>query len=123
MNSIRKKYRSKRRQKFKKKSKKKKALVANSTWSDSDDSSSKSEEEDERKLPICVSSQKVSKKITSYNELYENFQQLLNDSMKLSKSYFALKSKYDNALVEIDKLRKEVDLLKLENVSKEMNKN
>ena len=39
--------------------------------------------------------------------------------MKLSKSCFALKSKYNDALVEIDKLRKEVDLLKLENASKE----
>ena len=118
-----KKYRPKRRQKFKKK---KKVMVANSTWSDSDESSSESEEEEKEEIVnMCFMAKseqeddEVSNLDTSYDELYEDFQQLLNDSMKLSKSYFALKSKYDDALVEIDKLRKEVDLLKFESTSKE----
>ena len=96
------------RKKFKKKSNKK-AMVANSTWSYSDESSWENEEEEKEEeiVNICFMAQseqgdqEVNYLDTSYDELYNDFQQLLNDSMKLSKSYFALKFKYDDALVEI----------------------
>ena len=109
-----------------KKAKKKKAMVA--TWSDSDDSSSESEQEDKEEVAnmcfMAKSHEEVSDEDSfyTYDELNEMLDQALEDSQKLTSKYFALKSKYDSALNEIEKLRKIIETQRLESAPSENEK-